>query len=342
MPTPGSVELWLLEELGRDAESLAITPTANIRGSDKTQQYIVVLNALQRELYSWAENDLKGEYAKAVADTLEKAGKLGFDTAITQRDVLESEFTDVGEFTKRAKESFRLIKPGTLADIRQKKTTLTQEATRAYFRDANVGTRKEYMQKVMNDLSDKGIQSVRYSSGAKMNIREYSEMVARTNINNAGREAAMDTQRRMGNDLVRMTVHYPTCQYCAAYQGRVLSVTGRSSKYPSVDEARGYGALHPNCSHGLNPYYEGISDKEITVNQGELTKAQNEARYEFKRQQRYYERQVRKWKKRERSAITEEMSRKAEDKMESYRGRIRELVSSKSYLVRKPERETIF
>lgn len=62
----------------------------------------------------------------------------------------------------------------------------------------------------------------------------------------------------IGTDLVEMTTHYCTCGECSKYQGRVYSITGTDTRFPTLPEQVFlYGGIHPGCRHGFFPYFYG-------------------------------------------------------------------------------------
>lgn len=68
---------------------------------------------------------------------------------------------------------------------------------------------------------------------------------------------------KCGCDLVEVTAHSGARPEHAEWQGKVYSRSGKSSKYPSLVEATGYGTGPGlggwNCRHSMFPYYEGMS-----------------------------------------------------------------------------------
>lgn len=67
--------------------------------------------------------------------------------------------------------------------------------------------------------------------------------------------------KRMGTDLVIMSVHGASCPDCARYQGRVFSLTGRDKRFPRLPpEISLYGGVHPGCGHTFSPYIHGVND----------------------------------------------------------------------------------
>lgn len=74
------------------------------------------------------------------------------------------------------------------------------------------------------------------------------------------RKTPQQLAREFGTDLVEMDEHPCTCGECAKYQGRVFSLSGRSTKFPKIpDEFFIYGGIHEGCSHSFFPYFDGVS-----------------------------------------------------------------------------------
>jgi len=68
------------------------------------------------------------------------------------------------------------------------------------------------------------------------------------------------------HDLVKVSSHLGACEKCQPWEGEVLSLTGKTPGYPTLEEARDAGLFHPNCRHAYGLYID--LDKEI----GELDK----------------------------------------------------------------------
>ena len=51
-----------------------------------------------------------------------------------------------------------------------------------------------------------------------------------------------------GDDLVRVSiVDGETCDVCAEWDGRILSISGTDTRFPSYEDAAEAGMFHPNC-----------------------------------------------------------------------------------------------
>ena len=125
-------------------------------------------------------------------------------------------------------------------------------------------TVKQMQQDFQNKLVDSKITSVAYANGTEHNIKDYAAMVARTTTAETQNTAQVVQGNAWGYDLVRMTSHYPTCEVCAMYQGRVYALTkeaangkykgknGKPLRFAYLYDTAfvdGYNTIHPNCRH---------------------------------------------------------------------------------------------
>ncbi|MFA5398260.1 MAG: phage minor capsid protein [Methanogenium sp.] len=104
-----------------------------------------------------------------------------------------------------------------------------------------------------------------------------------------------------------------------------------------------------NCIHDLSPYFEGISDEIIpSVSDGEQRLIDEYGRdeaqkiaYEAKQKQRYIERKIRNWKRRETVSIDSGSKDFSSKKVRIWQAKQREHLQENPYLPRKYEREQI-
>ena len=106
--------------------------------------------------------------------------------------------------------------------------------------------------------------TVQYGAGKnayQVSLDAYAQMVSRSTTREAGNLARENQLVENGYDLVEMTTHYPTCDKCSRFQGRVYSLTGKDKRFPSLMETAfsgGYRNVHPNCRHSIIPYIESM------------------------------------------------------------------------------------
>lgn len=88
-------------------------------------------------------------------------------------------------------------------------------------------------------------------NGRNYNVRDYSELVARTRMREAQTEAVKELAKQFDNDLAEIPRHDNPCEeICAEYQGKVYSTSGKHPDYPMLPD--GGPPFHPRCECTLN------------------------------------------------------------------------------------------
>ena len=159
----------------------------------------------------------------------------------------------------------------------------------------------------VKDLARQGMASVTYPSGHTDTLEVAVRRAIVTGCNQTAARAQIALMDELGTDLVETSAHRGARPTHAVWQGRIFSRSGRSDKYPDFVSSTGYGTgaglCGWNCSHSFGPYIEGAprayspalleqySTEMVAYNGKKLT------RYEAGQQQRYIERQIRRWKR---------------------------------------------
>ncbi|MEX0651885.1 MAG: phage minor capsid protein [Candidatus Paceibacterota bacterium] len=120
-------------------------------------------------------------------------------------------------------------------------------------------TRREISKQIKAELSN-GITALRDRGGRKWSLDDYSEMLARTKMREATNEGVKNKMRQEGADLVQVSNHNSDHDACAAWEGKVLSISGETEGYPTVEEAEAAGLMHPNCEHRYLVYRKGLAE----------------------------------------------------------------------------------
>ena len=180
---------------------------------------------------------------------------------------------------------------------------------------AGTDTRIQASQKMLNEFAAKGITTFVDKSGRNWNLSSYAEMCARTVSSHAALQGHIDRSLDLGEDLVKVSSIGTTCPICARWQNVVLSITGKSNKYQSMDTAKSAGLFHPNCKHTVGMWIEAL-DGEGKIECNPVDKSDySQQRNALIEQQRSNERNIRLWKKRKELAITPEEKAKAISKI---------------------------
>jgi len=242
---------------------------------------------------------------------------------------------------------------GTDFQIMRASQDLAREAAVAagdfLFRDGDIYTRQKFAQQMLNEFSKTGVKAIRYRNGRMVSIDAYAEMVGRSLSGRCAMQASLNRYQEHGYDLLRVSAHFRACPLCTPWEGRILSHSGQSTQYPSLQEATEAGLFHSNCAHDINPYIPGLSQplevrldpaEQELVEQYGYQKAQ-EIAYEAQQRQRQIERNIRAWKRREAVALDAQEKAAARQKVLQWQAAQREHLREHPYLPRHYVRESI-
>lgn len=104
--------------------------------------------------------------------------------------------------------------------------------------------------------------------GVEWDTNRYIQMNVRANSMQLYNKQVVDRiVKATGRDLVRVSndgrTEKHSCDACKKWAGRILSVTGKDTGFPTIADAERDGLFHPNCIHTLEPVLEGWDDAEI-------------------------------------------------------------------------------
>ena len=121
-------------------------------------------------------------------------------------------------------------------------------------RGAVVGydTWKQTARRFREQLAERGVTGFKDRSGRMWNMRTYTEMHARTVCMQAHLEGTANRLVEQGHDLVKVSTHRGACELCQPWQGKILSITGKTKGYPTLEEAKAAGLFHPRCRHAYS------------------------------------------------------------------------------------------
>ena len=207
------------------------------------------------------------------------------------------------------------------------------------------GTLRTAIDMATKDFYANGISSIEYRDGRRVNITSYSEMALRTANKRAALTGQAAARDEYGLSLVVITRRGVACHKCQPFCGRVCidDVYGSGQpdgKHPLLSEFIARGLYHPNCKDSHSTYYEGISPTPKPMTKAEKAEAQRI--YDLEQQQRYNERQIRKYKRLEANQLDPDNVAAARAKKQEWQKRQREFIADHEELRRKYDREKIY
>ena len=198
-----------------------------------------------------------------------------------------------------------------------------------------------------NDFLSRGINCIEYANGARVGIDTWAEMALRTAGTRAKLQGESAARDEYGINTVIVTYRSAACPMCTQWVGKVLyddvysNIEVPDSKYPLLSEAMSAGLYHPNCKDSHTTYFEDINTQDgkgLT----DVEKAEAERVYYLQQQQRYNERQIRKYKRLESGSVSPDNVEKNRKKRAEWQKKQRDFIDKNSdVLRRKYSREKI-
>ena len=175
-------------------------------------------------------------------------------------------------------------------------------------------TYQQVIKSTVKSLASDGVWAIQYPTGHVDKLDVASRRAVLTGVNQMASGLSYTQANEMGCDLVETTAHVGARPAHQAWQGRIFSRSGQSGKYPDFVGTTGYGTgagiCGWNCRHSFFPFFEGLSESAYSrknlnkyANKKVTYNGQTMSYYDATQQQRYIERQIRRW-KREQAGMT--------------------------------------
>ena len=155
------------------------------------------------------------------------------------------------------------------------------------------------MERGVTRLANSGLETIDYISGTKTTIDAALRRHIVSQANQARNRLLMQRMDEWEWDLVFVDAHFGARPSHAEWQGKVYSRSGRSTEYPSLVDATGYGTVTglcgANCYHYMTPYVPGYSElPDMDYSEQErITGMTSDEYYAITQKQRRYERLIR-------------------------------------------------
>lgn len=173
---------------------------------------------------------------------IEQLRKKGYKKVVDNSDV----------YTELANAKKQLVK----ADLEKIVAGIKANSRRniAEMRDAFILQKKKLISGFMDTFKKYGIAYFQDRAGRRWTLDRYIDMATTTTLASVNRQAFFAKSIEWGNDLVRV-YHLgvtPECPLCAPFNGKVLSISGKTRGYMTVNEASQSGHLFSyNCDHDV-------------------------------------------------------------------------------------------
>ena len=226
----------------------------------------------------------------------------------------------------RAKAICELVTPAQGENIAAVFTDRMGRALINSLREATVGMLREQaiaggsMKDMSRDLAERWSKAANMedpkftdAAGHVWNTKTYIQMNVRTNTMRVYNDVLADTvARETGSDLMRISTGGDQDCDCAAWEGCIISLTGKTQGLPTYEDARNGGCFHPNCTHTLEYVDETVDAQEIELQKAHPAHAENADDYDAQDERKYQIDQARYM--RDNPGMTEDEARVAVDR----------------------------
>lgn len=285
--------------------------------------------AEQAELLGLSEEDIQKETSRILKLSQAEIERLFQNAAFTSSDVDVQRFKSAGLSAERISQNSFLEKyikaaikqtNGELKNITRTLGIATENGTENltdYYHNSldfvqlqvsnGITDYNTAVRNAVKEMSAKGVQYIDYESGRRMCISAAARMCTLTGVNQMARHMNDAICDELGLDLVETTAHQGARPSHQVWQGKWFSRSGKSKKYPPLEESTGLGTAGglcgANCRHNYYGVFEGSprawSDDELkNIDPPPFEyNGKSYTFYEAGQYMRYMERQIRKTKR---------------------------------------------
>lgn len=210
------------------------------------------------------------------------------------------------------------------------------------------------IKRALEKMVDMGIQEATYDSGYHLSIESAVRRDTLTAVNKVNGASNDRFISEMEAEYVEVSTHEGArnkgfgIENHEEWQGKVYKIEGSTDEYPNLEESTGYDVkshdgdilgLHGvNCRHNHWAFFPGYSVPKKYPDDYDTEL------YDLTQKQRYYERMIRKWKKRQAMYETlgdEKSALKAKEKTQEWQNKLQQFVEDNPKLKRDYNRERV-
>jgi len=204
------------------------------------------LNQLRRGSKKWAADNIPAFYLSGRESALDELGQ-GIGTLQAGAGALHTQTLAI-----LARQTVTRL-DGAIAVVGRRVDDFLRALQLESIRGAVMGseTVMQSASRVKQGMMRQGMTSFVDARGRSWDLDTYAEMAARTVTMEASNAGHWNEFVTHGEDLIQISSHPGTCEKCAPWEGKILSITGATEGYQTVAEAKSKGLWHPRCRHSF-------------------------------------------------------------------------------------------
>lgn len=211
------------------------------------------LTTLGVDVQKFIEDEITKQYQAGFDDAAKQLGNIGADVNVAtgmNRVHMEAVKALVDETAKAFAESMT----GVDRNARALLGRITRETITQKLAEGIIGgkARREINKLIKGTLQEQGLAALIDKGGHKWTLDRYADMLFRTKAVEARNRGLINRMVENDYDLVQVSSHGTDHEACAVWEGKILSATGATPGYPTVNDATMAGLFHPNCKHAIN------------------------------------------------------------------------------------------
>jgi len=205
-------------------------------------------------------NDLRGETKKWLSEVMPKIYFSGVQFADKQIKKAGGKLVDLGELhsiaVQIASDSIYNRLEQQFFTVGRRVEDIYRNLALEHIKQVSIGNKswQQGSRNYLNDLLKNGITGFRDSAGRQWNMKTYTKIVIRTGVMETHLNATANRFVENKYDLIKISKHSNPCELCKPWEGEILSLTGKTEGYKTLDYAKSKGLFHVNCLHAYGAY----------------------------------------------------------------------------------------
>lgn len=215
-------------------------------------QIEAILKDLGTDVNKFIETEIPDQYRAGAVDAIRQLDKVGGDASVTtgfnivHKQVIEALADETGK-------SFAEAMTGVNRNVRQiinqsVKDQISQEIATGKIAGDTFRTIKY---EILARFKDNGFTALIDRAGKQWDLETYTGMLIKTKSTESRNRGLVNRMVENEWDLVQVSSHGAT-DVCGEWEGKILSISGSTPGYPTLDQAKEAGLFHPNCRHAIN------------------------------------------------------------------------------------------